>query len=807
MTQQNFDESQLRESIKKRLVSGAMTKEQAIQAVEAYRNSTPTQSPQQTQQQIEQPQAQQPQSAGAVTGRDYSQPQQGLNADYAEAEEKEKPSLFAKLGNFFSGNLDRTPEMEEMGHLGEVGGIARIMGDASTADKLKFSALNLMTFNPNEVAKIATSMNPDISVIYNKDNSGKVIPILTNQKTGETLTVNDPSIDMGDLGRFAGVGAIFNPAGVAATAVKGIGKKALVAGATSAVIQSGIEGAQVAGGGDVNASDIALSAVGGAVGEAIPITASALLKKFRSGTSSIDDAVTPNLTPKQQTRVDSLKEGYIAKKGELTGPQKMDQMKQALVTGDESKIKAMIDIDEDYLSALKQLGIEEKGLTSTATKNTQLQQIEQGLKKVPGSENSQIEARQIDVISQKADDLIEEFGGNLDKTEVSKKLLSKVNSNIDELGKKAEDVYTKISESIPSTAISDMESIGTHLTNELADLGGDITQLSSLEKRLLAMSKSESTTYKAVDKLRKEVGAKIGGSSTKFADEDTAALKKIYTLLTEDQEVVAKQFDMGDAWKAGKDLVKKRKILEDDAIKLFGKDLNDNVMAKLGTATERLSKGDHKKFFEIINSVPKRDRQEVIISALNNAFTTGSRKEKQLSMAGFADWFNGVSRSPQLKKALYSYLPPKLTKQLDAMGKVTNSVRNAMAQAPVGGQVMATPGVLNKLMDGISKKLLVGIVSKIPGLGIVGDITEAGLKQGKEKGAEKAMSVLSSPEFISTIKAVSQGQAKKAKALEAKLLNRNEAKEWLKSLSKQEQILIGKQGLIEWLGSDTESEE
>ena len=751
--------------------------------------------------------AQPPQSTGAVTGRDYSQPQPNFNADYAEAEEKEKPSMFAKLGNFFSGNLDRTPEMEEMGNLGEVGGIARIMGDASTADKLKFSALNLVTFNPDEVAKIATSMNPDISVIYNKDNNGKVVPILTNQKTGETMLVNDPSIDMGDLGKFAGVGAIFNPAGVVAAAAKGVGKKALVAGIGSAAIQTGIEGAQVVGGGDFNTSDVALSAVGGAVGEAIPIAASAALKKFRGTSAAVDDVAASALTPNQKVRVDSLKKGYEAKKGELTAPQKMDQMKQALAKGEEDKVAAMLEVDEDYLKALKTLGIKEQGLPSTSTNNTQLQQIEQGLKKVPGSENSQIEARQITELSQKADDLIEEFGGNLDKSEAGKVLANKVNSNIEALSQKAEDVYSKIGESIPNTAVSNMDNIGEHLTKELFDLGGDISQLSSLEKRLLAMSKSDTTTYKAVDKLRKEVGAKIGGSSTKFADEDTATLKNLYSLLTEDQEVIAKQFGMGDAWSTGKELVKQRKTLEDNAVKLFGKELNDNVMVKLGNATKKLSKGDHKQFFEIINSVPKRNRKEVIVSALNDVFTMGSRKEKQISTPGFADWYNGLSRNPQLKSALYAYLPPKLTKQLDAMGKVTNNIRNAMAQAPVGGQVMATPGVLNKIMDGISKKILVGVVSKVPGLGIIGDVTEAGLKQGKDKGAEEAMKVLSSPEFVNSIKALAQGQAKKSKALETKLLNRNEAKQWLKTLSKQEQILIGKQGLIEWLGSDTEGEE
>ena len=780
---------------------------------------------QQPQQQVEQPQAS---PIGAITGRDYSKPQPGFNAKYRmeqlqslpPLEDEGETGLLGKFGSLFSGKNKETAitkalkdQYKDMGFFETQEFMNDFMGDKKKA--ARYEAETMTVFDAMEQAKIAANINPELEIKTEQDAQGNDYPILINSRTGQASLVNNMGVDGRDVTKAIGTGLLFlRGKGLKGGAAKKIGTEV----ARSAAIQTGIEAQHAASGGDFDPVDIAATGVGGGIGEAIPIAAKTALSKVKGWLSSADDvakaategAPTPksSLTEKQQIRVDSLKKGFEAKKGELTGPQKMTQMKQALAEGDEAKVAAMIDVDEDYLKALKQLGIKEQGLPSTSTKNTQLQQIEQGLKKVPGSENSQIESKQIIELSQKADDLIEEFGGNLDKAEVSKKLLGKVTSNIDELGKKSEDIYKLIGDKIDNTAISEMESVGTHLTNELADLGGDITQLSSLEKRLLAMSKSETTTYKALDKLRKEVGAKIGGSSTKFADEDTATLKKLYTLLTEDQEAVAKHFEMGETWDIAKGLVKQRKELEENAIKLFGKELNENVMSKLSTAVTALGdkKANYKAFFDTISSIPKRDRQEVIISSLNDVFTAGSRKEKQLAIPGFADWYNGLSRSPQIKKALFSYLPPQLSKQLDAMGKVTNSVRNAMGQAPIGGQVMATPGVLNNLMDGISKKLLVGIVSKIPGLGIVGDITEAGLKQGKEKGAEKAIEVLSSPEFISSVKATAQGQVKKATALEAKLLSKNHTKAWLKSLTKQEQNLIMKNGLINWISSEDEEE-
>ena len=52
-----------------------------------------------------------------------------------------------------------------------------------------------------------------------------------------------------------------------------------------------------------------------------------------------------------------------------------------------------------------------------------------------------------------------------------------------------------------------------------------------------------------------------------------------------------------------------------------------------------------KKFSELLDSVPEGRRQEVVVSALNDVFTMGSRKEKQLNVAGYADWFNGLNKN------------------------------------------------------------------------------------------------------------------------------------------------------------------
>ena len=710
-----------------------------------------------------------------------------------------------KVGDVFTGNLRETPEMTGQG-MPDQG--KAMLNDASilggTGNQIKFEAATATMFDPNEIAQVAVTINPELQIRHNKDAQGNVYPILTNPQTGANSQINMPGIDARDITKGLTTAALFGRTGGKG---QGVGRVAGALGKSTAM-QTGVEAQHALSGGEFNPSEVAMAGVGGMAGELIPMAAGAILRKIKG--APVDEVAKPakfrgqkrkwEMTPAQRAKVDNLKEGYDSSNANLSLTEKTEQMKQALASGDESRVAAMVEVDDDYLKALDNLGLEERGLTSAATSDIQLQQIEQGLKKIPGSESAAREAKQITELSQKADDLILEFGGSLDKSEVSNKLLNKVKVNIDKQSAKAEDIYTRIADNIGATEHSDMINIGSYMRNELDELGGDLSQLSGLEKRILKMSEN-GATYKSLDKLRKQVGAKIGGTSTKFADEDTATLKNIYSLLTQDQESVAVKRGMGDAWSQAKELVKKRKVLEDDTINLFGKNLNENVMSKLGPATAKLAKGDYKKFFELVGSVPKKDRQEVIISALNDAFTTGSRKEKQLSVPGFADWYNGLSRNPQLKTALYKYLPPQLSRQIDSMGKVSNNVRNSMSQAPVGGQVMAAPGVLDKVMDGIGEKFL----SKLPGM--LGGAVKAGLDKSKNEGSEKAMKMLSSPEFSASIKALAQGQAKKAAALEKKFIKTQAYKGFLKTLSKQGQILIAKQGFMNWLKSDEQEVE
>lgn len=484
----------------------------------------------------------------------------------------------------------------------------------------------------------------------------------------------------------------------------------------------------------------------------------------------------------------------------FTDSAKKQQLDEVLASGNQERLAAMIDSDPDFFKALDELGAKEKGLPSAASKNRQYQETEQALKKMPGSDLSKREFDQVSELQKISDDLITEFGGMTDKSELSMSLANDADRVIENLNLTTEAAYKSIGENIPKQTISKMDNIGEYINQELADLGGDISQLSPLEKRLLSMSE-KGATYHAIDKIRKEVGNTIGKKSDKYKSEDVGALKRIYAKLTNDQEIVANDLGMAESWDAAKDLVVQRKALEDKSIQMFGKNLTDAFMPKMGLAMKKLTTGDYKKFSELMDAIPEGRKQEVVVSALNDVFTMGSRKEKQLNVAGYADWFNGLNKNAKLKKELYSHLPKELTVKLDAMGKVTNGIRNAQAAAPVGGQVMASAGVLDKVVNGIAQRFL----TKLPGL--IGDIVSVGLEKSKGKGLDAAMDVLNDPDFIANISAIAKGQARKAEMLEKRLMKKKKFQDFVNSLPTNEAKAISVLGLTSWLARSNEQQD
>jgi len=293
----------------------------------------------------------------------------------------------------------------------------------------------------------------------------------------------------------------------------------------------------------------------------------------------------------------------------------------------------------------------------------------------------------------------------------------------------------------------------------------------------------------------------------------SGTLKRLYGMLTEAQEKAAGSMGADDLWKTAKAMVSQRKALEDKSIVLLGKKLSDSVMPKIGRAIKKLSAGDYKDFDTLMDSIPAPMRQEVMVSALNDVFTLGSRAEKQLSIPGFVDWFENVKRNAPLMSRVMNHLPDEAAQRLNDLYKVTKGMREAGKERITTGRISALfdnfaddGGMVSKLYQtGKRVAAAEGATSSVgmPGVGTTGVIVSALSKSSKDPLVKSADDLLSSPEFMNAAKSYADRSARSAEKrnIANKALERSDKyQRWLDNVDQDTYRNVIRIGLMEYLG-------
>lgn len=487
-------------------------------------------------------------------------------------------------------------------------------------------------------------------------------------------------------------------------------------------------------------------------------------------------------------------------------------------SGAPEELAARVQPSEEMLGAAERIGMERDLLPSHYSTSSTYQQVEQGLKSMPGSKLAAQEESAILNLSRKADELISEFGGTTDKSMLSHDFKDKSAMAISQLGKRAESVYKEIDQSIPKMQRIEANNLVDHLDSKADTLGG-VEYLSPIEQKVIKMMAPESDpTYARLDMIRKQVGEALSKNAGPFKDQSKGELKQLYAALSRDQEAVAASAGIGELFGSAKALVSQRKQLEENAVTLLGKDLSGALSAKTGPALKGLQTGDYKLFDQVIDKVPQDMREGVVLSALNDVFTQGSRKEKQMSITGFADWWAGLQRNSQSMKRIKDNIPPAAFDRLKDIATVATGIRNAKAKEITTGRVQALldnfnndSGFLSKLYD-VSKKAAAaeGLTSSIglPGVGAANAIVST-MMAPKTKRTVLADELLSSPEFRNIVRKVVAGGTESysaRKAAENAIMKSRRFKEWEKTLSRKEIRDIQRLGFISWLTETPKSD-
>ena len=463
--------------------------------------------------------------------------------------------------------------------------------------------------------------------------------------------------------------------------------------------------------------------------------------------------------------------------------------------------------DETILQAAERLGLKDQLIPSQYSRSQAYRELEQGLASIPSSQLNAQQKQAASMLAQKADDLIKEFGGDIDKAALSSDFKSRGLAAIDGLAKKSDELYGKVAEVIPPATKVNANSTVSALQQKAQELGG-AEYLSAIERRVLNAATTE-PTYARLDLIRKQVGEGMRGRGP-FKDSEGGSLKRLYGALSDDQQLAAEALGAGEMFSAAKQLVASRKAIEDDLAAVLGKDLSGALTAKTGAAIKNLGSGNYKEFDKIMQSIPKDMQQRVVMTSLNDAFTAGSRMEKQMSVPGFVDWYSGLQRNRQAKNRLFAYMPKGSRGTLENMYRVAKGMRDASKERITTGRINALMenfaqdgGLLSKLY-GFGKQAAAaeGVSTSVglPGAGTAGVLARVMTKE-KTPIMQAADDLLSSQQFKNALSefARAENSPKRAAIAEKTLANSPAYKKWFNTLDKATQSAVKSNGALNWL--------
>ena len=498
------------------------------------------------------------------------------------------------------------------------------------------------------------------------------------------------------------------------------------------------------------------------------------------------------------------------------------QVVEAIKKGSEEDILNIAKVDPNFYRAADELGINTEPLAAFASQNPQFRDVSGALQSVPGSVLD-VQARDfISEVSRRADTLIEEYGGSIDKNQLGQDFKRDSLNTIDNLFNEADKVYSDLKTVLPPTTRVEAPNTLDFISMKAMEFGGFEElppRLKGIFNSLNPKTKGDTTTPPTlgrVDQIRKEIGQAIGKGTGPFKDVEQGLNKALYAKLSRDLDEFAESTG-GDALaisNAGKALVKQRKQLEDNMVTLLGKDLNQALNVTVSGAIKNLSKGQTDRFREVLRAIPRAKRQEVVMTAMNDVFKGTGVGQDSLSPTQFTKWYQTINRSPSTKKLLFSSLPKESRKAIDNLFELSRGISRAQGQKKDTGRINALfnedTGMIRKLVGRVAAPLVVTATGS-PTASMSTSALMDFLNQ-TTNGAKVASDMVGSPAFQDMMRrAVRDGfiegkqLTNELAAAEKRLMKTKQYKNWIDSMA-DKGVVLGTGGILSYLFNEEEQE-
>lgn len=361
------------------------------------------------------------------------------------------------------------------------------------------------------------------------------------------------------------------------------------------------------------------------------------------------------------------------------------------------------------VAAATRLGIIDQLQPDHVTTNQSFRELSQAIKSYPASPLRAAELQGLEAVAARADKIIGDLGANKDVSSLSQKVKDEMRSSIEELQAHAKTMYDGLRERIPQKSVVSAKSTLEFIQKRADDLGG-VEYLSPLEKSVMArLNDKTNPTYARLDDVRRDLTAAKYKNQGAFKDADAALITKIESELQKDQrtalETVAKKEGLDQKGLiADFDLAQKTastyKSMQEEAVNLFGKQLDGNIARSLKNAINGLPIGDTKALVNILNSVPENMRGEVIANGLAYAF---ERNAGAINHNTFANFWNGIKRNQEALKILKANLPTESFNALNDLGIVSESIAKASKERIVTGRLNVVTEALKEADTWVGK--------------------------------------------------------------------------------------------------------
>ena len=494
------------------------------------------------------------------------------------------------------------------------------------------------------------------------------------------------------------------------------------------------------------------------------------------------------------------------------------------------KFAEAADIDPEIVKVAEAEGLLPDMPVAAASRGYTFSALHQGLASRIGSPLAKREFGYLKRLGQKAEDIITEFGGTTEKTELSDLYRQKARTTIKELGEAAETEYQSIAKKMMQSAGSEKvpvetQNIMNYINGEIKKLP-DESHLSPVEKLMKAKAFPKKKTlpdgtevevvptYESLDRLRREIGQALstGKGRTVFKNAEKAKLELIYGLLSADQQAAAAKFGLGEQFDLAKKMVRDRKIIENQVIKTMGDDLTGNITTKARKAILDLGKNDSKAWDQLSANIPKEfgteQRREIFATAIGDALSgPGYKKGQAINYKHFDDLMNSLSKNKGARQRIIEEIGEDNFQRLSQFHKLVGGARRAFDKRTWTGRTLTVPGIIDEVQTATGR--LFGMGEKVgKRLPWIRTLLGAGLEfEGKTARHVTASELLDSPQFRNMLfqKALGKFDTPAKVAQVNKTLEKSKAfKKWMTTLNPDELQDLAAVGAVGYLFGETE---